>query len=280
MHAHDSFWNSQRRWFRDDEQRSDVQHLISVRLADDRAQTECRFLMRFHEHLGYGYEAVTHNELVANVSAWKMALIDELLELAWQRDFSAIDSWVNYCMLAHPAIVDKGVRRALRYTLCDYWLEPPRVESMPTHAANWIIQGFDHPAMVECATMYPTDHPHDIRTSFEAALAELGCPFTSRLDAAEALIHERAGFLLDGTLGVQATIQSVEPLMSWKDSADFVATAAEAFWQGCYLFCVEGVGPDKRALLALAADVVASYNGALHAADWPRLPSEADRTND
>lgn len=58
--------------FRDKAQRRRAQAVIEERLADDRDQDECRYLMRFVWQLAMTYQEVSTHELQAHVSAGKL----------------------------------------------------------------------------------------------------------------------------------------------------------------------------------------------------------------
>lgn len=95
-------------FFRDEEQKTEVQNIIQTRLADDRNQEECRYLMRFWWQLSMAYQEVTFQELESFVSDNKLLIINELLESMEKGDF-AIDSWIKkYQQL--PVIEDRGFK--------------------------------------------------------------------------------------------------------------------------------------------------------------------------
>ncbi|HET6881789.1 MAG TPA: hypothetical protein VFI31_16615 [Pirellulales bacterium] len=84
-------------WFRDDYQRELVAKAINQRLADERVEVECRYLMRFWFHLGMTYREVSYDELVENVSPEKMVILERLFGAILTRNFDTIDAWVVDC---------------------------------------------------------------------------------------------------------------------------------------------------------------------------------------
>jgi hypothetical protein len=61
--------------FRDDDQRHRAGMVIHLRLADDREQDECRYLIKFQWQLSMTYTEVTVDELRAHVGAEKLAVV-------------------------------------------------------------------------------------------------------------------------------------------------------------------------------------------------------------
>ena len=93
-------------YFRDDKQRKAVKEIVRTRLADDRNQEECRYLMRFWWQLSMTYREVTLEELEKYVSLEKLNIILELLE-SLKEDTTSVDSWIKkYEQL--PVIEDGG----------------------------------------------------------------------------------------------------------------------------------------------------------------------------
>ena len=256
MDEHDPRWNDQHNWFRDTNQLDDVKTVVHRRFADDRNQAECRYLMRFVEHLRATYRAVSYRELEENVSTKKMERIDDLLSLTQKRDFAGIDVWIDSCAQELPVIVDRWLERDLQSTLRNYWLDPPTVESMPFHASNWVALGYEHPSLIECAAMFASDHPGDVRAAFEAGLRELGSTYTSRDAVVSEVIQEHAQLLIEGSAGLDATIRFVSSLWHFDDYPSSSPSAAQRFWRECYTFGIEPISPDRESLLALAAEVV------------------------
>ncbi|MFI6285508.1 hypothetical protein ACIBCM_12235 [Streptomyces sp. NPDC051018] len=98
--------------FRDDEQRRCVRTVIHDRLADDRDQQECRYLMRFWWQLGMPYQEVSLEELRLNVGKLKLVVIEELIS-AIRSSPAEIDAWVDATRQAFPVVQDRGFRAAL-----------------------------------------------------------------------------------------------------------------------------------------------------------------------
>ncbi|MET7808842.1 hypothetical protein [Micromonospora chersina] len=93
--------------FREDAQRSRAQRVIHDRLADDRLQEECRYLMRFWWQLSMSYQEVTIGELREHVSADKLRAIEALIKAIGQSP-EDIDEWTTWAVRAFPAIHDRG----------------------------------------------------------------------------------------------------------------------------------------------------------------------------
>src|SRR5262245_7006961 len=83
-------------WFRDEAQRRRTQEVLRERIADDREQEECRYLMRFAWQLSMSYREVSYEELAAHVRPEKLARVDALLAAA-QQGYEAIDEWLARC---------------------------------------------------------------------------------------------------------------------------------------------------------------------------------------
>ncbi|MFJ8013777.1 hypothetical protein [Streptomyces sp. NPDC096339] len=97
--------------FRDVEQRRCVQRVIHDRLADDRDQQECRFLMRFWWQLAMPYQEVSMDELSLNVGRPKLDVIEALIS-AVQSSHADIDDWITTTRQVFPVIQDRGFRSA------------------------------------------------------------------------------------------------------------------------------------------------------------------------
>jgi hypothetical protein len=93
--------------FRDDDQRRRVQALIHDRLADDRDQQECRYLMRFWWQLAMPYREVTLAQLRANVGEPKLGIVEELID-AIRTSPEAIDAWIDAVDGSLPPVEDRG----------------------------------------------------------------------------------------------------------------------------------------------------------------------------
>lgn len=79
------------------------------RLADDRVQAECRYLLWLKWHLHMGYQEVSYNELLQHVSAEKMDLLNELFTLVASQSYGEIDLWLERCERELPIIEDRWV---------------------------------------------------------------------------------------------------------------------------------------------------------------------------
>lgn len=94
-------------YFRDDEQRCAVQNIVQYRLADDRIQEECRYLMRFWWQLSMSYQEVTLDELENFVSGEKFKIILELLD-SLAKGYQDIDVWCDKYSYELSIIEDRG----------------------------------------------------------------------------------------------------------------------------------------------------------------------------
>ncbi|WP_328411001.1 hypothetical protein [Nocardia sp. NBC_00403] len=93
--------------FRDDAQRRRTQRVIEKRLADDRNQDECRYLMRFVWQLHMTYCEVTEQNLQEHVGADKLRAIEVLVEAA-RRSPESIDAWIDSIEQIFPVVHDRG----------------------------------------------------------------------------------------------------------------------------------------------------------------------------
>ncbi|MER5835322.1 hypothetical protein ABT116_31960 [Streptomyces sp. NPDC002130] len=93
--------------FRDIEQLGYVRRVIHDRLADDRDQQACRYLMRFWWQLGMTYQEVTLDQLRANLGGAELRLVEELID-AVRTSPEAIDDWVDAVEGALPVVQDRG----------------------------------------------------------------------------------------------------------------------------------------------------------------------------
>ncbi|MET9765102.1 hypothetical protein ABZ016_39625 [Streptomyces sp. NPDC006372] len=99
--------------FRDPDQRRCAQAVIHNRLADDRDQQECRYLMRFWWQLCVPYREVTLDQLRENVGGPKLRLVEELIE-AVRTSPEAIDEWIDAVENAFPVVQDRGFEAQVR----------------------------------------------------------------------------------------------------------------------------------------------------------------------
>lgn len=93
--------------FRDDAQRRRTQWAIEHRLADDRNQDECRYLMRLVWQLRMSYSEVTEQNLREHVGADKLRAIEALIEAA-RRSPESIDAWIDSIEQIFPIVHDRG----------------------------------------------------------------------------------------------------------------------------------------------------------------------------
>ena len=61
-HEIEKVWNQKDDWFYDRAQADRVRAVIVDRLADDRIQDECRYLVRLRWHFIMGYQEVSYSE--------------------------------------------------------------------------------------------------------------------------------------------------------------------------------------------------------------------------
>ncbi|MFJ5774169.1 hypothetical protein [Streptomyces sp. NPDC093094] len=96
--------------FRDDEQLGRARSVIHSRLADDRDQQECRYLMRFWWQLSMPYQEVTLAQLRAYVGEPGLRLVEELVD-AVRTSHEAIDAWIDAAERSLPVVHDRGHAR-------------------------------------------------------------------------------------------------------------------------------------------------------------------------
>ena len=77
------------------------------RLADDRLQEECRYLMKLLWQLSMPYQEVTERELRQNVGPAKLEVVEQLIS-AIRSSPEAIDAWINTVRRTFPMIQDRG----------------------------------------------------------------------------------------------------------------------------------------------------------------------------
>jgi hypothetical protein len=92
--------------FRDEHQRRVVQLLIRDRIADDRVQDECRYLLRFCWQLAMTYTEVTMPELRARLTDPRLAVVTDLI-WAIRQSADEIDNWIRAVEGAWPVIQDR-----------------------------------------------------------------------------------------------------------------------------------------------------------------------------
>jgi hypothetical protein len=102
-----------RRGFRDDAQRRRVQNVIHDRLADDREQEECRYLMRLWWQLSMPYSEVTIEELRTRVHGTKWEAVEALIG-AIRSSPDQVDAWISATEEAFPIAQDRGFEAAAR----------------------------------------------------------------------------------------------------------------------------------------------------------------------
>ncbi|MFF3460401.1 hypothetical protein ACFYXH_40195 [Streptomyces sp. NPDC002730] len=93
--------------FRDEAQRRRVQAVIHDRLADDRDQQECRYLMRLWWQLSLSYQEVSIEQLRMNVHKSKLEVVEELIS-AIRTSPDEVDAWIVTTQQACPVIHDSG----------------------------------------------------------------------------------------------------------------------------------------------------------------------------
>jgi hypothetical protein len=79
--------------FRDELQRRQVGEVIRDRLADNRVEDECRYLLRFCWQLSMTYQEVTMRELREHVTETKLHVIEGLVQ-AIRESPAEIDDWI------------------------------------------------------------------------------------------------------------------------------------------------------------------------------------------
>lgn len=96
--------------FRDDDQRHRAGMVIHLRLADDRDQDECRYLLKFQWQLSMSYTEVTVDELRAHVRPEKLAVVEALID-ALHRSPDDVERWIQETVRALPEIEDRGFQQ-------------------------------------------------------------------------------------------------------------------------------------------------------------------------
>ncbi len=90
----DEFNAHKSNWFRDEHQCAEVRTIVHGRLADDRYQQECRYLMRFWWHLTMSYQEVSYAELRLHLSEHKMEVLESLFD-AIDTSHEAVNAWIK-----------------------------------------------------------------------------------------------------------------------------------------------------------------------------------------
>ncbi len=93
--------------FRDDSQRRRAGWFVHQRLADDRKQQECRYLMRFCWQLLTPGHNVTEQELAEHVDPVKLAAVHGLVT-AIMTSPDEVDEWLAVADIEYPVIQDRG----------------------------------------------------------------------------------------------------------------------------------------------------------------------------
>ena len=94
MTMREKFNSGKDSWFRDDAQRWAAREIIKARLADDRYQEECRYLMRFWWHLEMPYQEVSYIELRNHLSEQKLEALEALFDVI-DTSYQRIDVWLQ-----------------------------------------------------------------------------------------------------------------------------------------------------------------------------------------
>lgn len=93
--------------FRDEQQRRQARDIVVLRLADDRDQDECRYLMRFAWQLLMTYREVTVPELEQHLTESKLQAVKELIQ-AIRRSPEDIDLWITTAINTWPVVQDRS----------------------------------------------------------------------------------------------------------------------------------------------------------------------------
>lgn len=101
---------SLRSGFRDDDQRHRAGQVVHLRLADDREQDECRYLLKFQWQLSMTYTEVTLEELRAHVGPEKLAAVEALIA-ALRSGPDDVERWIQDTVRSFPEIEDRGFQR-------------------------------------------------------------------------------------------------------------------------------------------------------------------------
>jgi hypothetical protein len=93
-------------------QRERLRQIVINRLADDRDQDECRYLMRFWWQLSMSYTEVTIEELREHVHEPKLAAIEALVA-AMRSSAEEVQAWIAQAEVTFPVVMDRGARMVL-----------------------------------------------------------------------------------------------------------------------------------------------------------------------
>jgi hypothetical protein len=96
----------------DESQRRRMQQVIHDRLADDRDQDECRYIMRLWWQLSMSYTEVTIEQLREHVHEPKLTAIEKLID-AIRSNPDDIEAWIATTENALPIVFDRGAYTSL-----------------------------------------------------------------------------------------------------------------------------------------------------------------------
>jgi hypothetical protein len=99
--------------FRDDDQRTRAGMVVHVRLADDRYQDECRYLLKFQWQLTVPYRELTMDDLREHVGAEKLVAVERLIA-ALGRSPDEVEQWIQETVESFPLIKDRGYVQGIR----------------------------------------------------------------------------------------------------------------------------------------------------------------------
>lgn len=90
-----------------------MQYVIRDRLADDRDQDECRYILRFCWQLAMPYTEVTLEQLREHVHAPKLAVLEDLIR-AIRSSEEDVGAWIDMVMATYPVVLDHSALRQMR----------------------------------------------------------------------------------------------------------------------------------------------------------------------
>jgi hypothetical protein len=93
----------------DEAQRKRLQQIVMNRLADDRDQDECRYLMRFWWQLSMSYTEVTIEELREHLHEPKLAAVEALIA-AMRSSADEVQAWIAQAETTFAVVMDRGAR--------------------------------------------------------------------------------------------------------------------------------------------------------------------------
>ncbi|WP_117212267.1 hypothetical protein [Allorhizocola rhizosphaerae] len=93
--------------FRDEAQRNRVMWVLHDRLADDRQQLECRYLLKLASQLYTDLTEVTLDQLQRHLGPAKFQAVQDLIEAAAGSP-EQIDGWIIRTEAAFPVVEDRG----------------------------------------------------------------------------------------------------------------------------------------------------------------------------